>query len=56
MKLSAPKSTTFYIAVVLAILGLIGMVVQLGAVTTYAFWLVLVGFVVLTVGVTMENM
>lgn len=51
MKLSAPKVYTFWISIILALLGLIG---QLGIVSALggaiAFWLLFVGFVLLTLG------
>ena len=48
MKLSTPKTITFWIAVILAVLGVVFMFIP--AVTSYAFWLVLVGFIVLALG------
>jgi len=50
MKLSAPKQTTFWVATVLAVLGLLGNFVTLPVVSQYAFWFVVVGFVVLWLG------
>jgi hypothetical protein len=50
MKLSAPKNTTFWIATVLAALGFVGNFVDLPVVSEYAFWFVVVGFVVLWLG------
>lgn len=50
MKLSAPKVFTFWIAVVLALLGLIAVIFNVTALDPYAFWLVVVGFVVLALG------
>ena len=50
MKLSAPKNTTFWIATVLAVLGILGSCVDLPVVSEYAFWFVVVGFVVLWLG------
>jgi len=49
MKLRSPKMITFWIAVLLAVLGLVG---ELGApvLAGFAFWLVLVGFVLLALG------
>lgn len=47
MKLSAPKNVTFIVAVVLAVLGILGTVVTLPVVSNYAVWFVVVGFVVL---------
>jgi hypothetical protein len=50
MKLSKPKNSTFWIATVLAVLGLVGNFVTLPVVSQYAFWFVVVGFVVLWLG------
>lgn len=50
MKLSAPKNTTFWVATVLAALGLVSKFVNLPFVTENAFWFVVVGFVVLWFG------
>jgi uncharacterized membrane protein HdeD (DUF308 family) len=48
MKLSTPKNITFWIAVILAVLGVIFFFIP--AVASYAFWLLLVGFVLLALG------
>ena len=48
MKLSEPKVVTFWIAVILALLGLIGQFF-VAALAPYAFWLVLIAFIVLAV-------
>lgn len=50
MKLSPPKKTTFWAAVILALLGLIGAVANVPVLKDLAFWLVLVGFVILALG------
>jgi uncharacterized membrane protein len=50
MKLSAPKIYTFWIAVVLVLLGFIGYVFKISALDAWNFLLVLAGFVVLAVG------
>lgn len=56
MKLSAPTFLTFIIAVVLAVLALLGMLIpSLPFVSTYAFWILLVGFVVLVLGVMLRG-
>jgi len=54
MNLSEPKAITFWIAVILGVLGLIFFFVP--AVATYAFWLVLVGLIVLVLGNLMKGM
>jgi len=52
MKLSAPKRTTFWVATDLAALGFVGNFVSLPVVSQYAFWFVVIGFVVLWLGNT----
>jgi hypothetical protein len=47
MNLSAPKQVTFWVAVALAVLGLLGVLFAIPFVTGAAFWFVLVGFVLL---------
>ncbi len=57
MKLSAPRQITFWIAVALAVLGLLGMIVPtLPLIGGFAFWLVLVGFVVLALGNMLDGL
>jgi hypothetical protein len=50
MRLNAPKNNTFYVSLVLALLGLIGSFVTIPFVSAYAFWFVVVGFAVLAAG------
>ncbi len=54
MKLSAPKNITFYIAVILAVLALIGYFIA--SLTPYAFWVMLVAFVLLAAGNLVKNL
>jgi hypothetical protein len=49
MKLSAPKLNTFWIAMVLAILALLGQI-AIAALAPYAFWILLVAFALLALG------
>ena len=56
MNLSAPKNTTFYVAAVLGLLGLLGFLIQIPFVTGLAFWFVFVGFLVLGAGVMLPNL
>ena len=48
MNLSEPKVITFWIAVLLGVLGIIFFFIPAFAI--YAFWLVLVGLIVLVLG------
>ena len=50
MKLSAPKNLTFYIAIVGAVIGLLGQLGVIAAVAPFAFWLVFAAFVLLALG------
>lgn len=54
MRLSAPKQVVFWIAVILVVLGLLGEL-AIAALSGVAFWLVVVGFVVLALGNLLEN-
>ena len=50
MKLSAPKVITFWIAVILALFGLIVAILPIDALVDYAAYLVFLGFAVLALG------
>lgn len=50
LKLSPPKVVTFWIAVALAVVGLLAFQGMLTGLAAYAFWLVAVGFVLLALG------
>ena len=56
MKLNAPKQLTWWISVLLALLGLIATIVTIPFISTYAFWLVLIGFVLLAVATAVKNL
>ena len=47
MKLSPPKVVTFWIAVILAALGVLASQGIVPGLSGYAFWLVVVGFILL---------
>jgi heme/copper-type cytochrome/quinol oxidase subunit 1 len=49
MKLNAPKQITWWIALILGALGLLGTLVAIPVLSTLAFWLALVGLVLLLV-------
>ena len=50
MKLSAPRNITFWIAVVLAVLGVLATITTIPVLSGFAFWLVVIGFVLLAAG------
>ena len=47
MNLSAPSQTMFIIAVVVAIIAIIGVFVSIPFISAYAFWILVLGFVIL---------
>ncbi len=56
MKLSAPTQAVWTIAVVLGVIGILGHVVPIAAVAGYSFWLVSLGFILLTLGTLLKGM
>jgi hypothetical protein len=50
MELSEPKQITFIVAVVLAVIGLLATLITIPVLSGLAFWILLVGFIVLAVG------
>ena len=50
MRLTPPTKNVFWISVILAALGLIGTFVAIPFVSAYAFWFVLIGYVLLFLG------
>lgn len=47
LNLSAPKEITFWIAVILALLGVLAAEGIIAGLAGYAFWLVVAGFILL---------
>ena len=56
MKLSAPKTITWWIAVILGALGILGTLVTIPFVSTYAFWFVTVGLVLLVLATLLKDL
>jgi cytochrome c oxidase subunit IV len=56
MQLSAPKQITFWIAVVLAILGILGYFVPSLGLAGFSFWLLFIGFVILAAANLFEGL
>jgi len=50
MKLNAPKNVTFWVAVVIALLGFLGTIVKIPIVSPNAYWFTFIGFVILALG------
>jgi len=56
MQLSAPKVITFWIAVALAVIGFPANFVPSLGLAGFAFWLLVIGFVVLVAGNLFEGL
>jgi hypothetical protein len=56
LKLSAPKVVTFWIAVALALLGVLANQGILSGLGSYAFWLVVAGFVLLALATLLKDL
>ncbi|MEW5717605.1 MAG: hypothetical protein AB1817_03165 [Chloroflexota bacterium] len=56
MKLSAPKQMTFWVAVVVGLIGLVAGIVPIPMVSPFAFWIVVIGFVILALGNMLEGL
>ena len=55
MKLTPPTKNVFWISVVVAVVGLIAKFGVVGFLADYAFWLVVVAYVLLFLGVAMKG-
>ena len=55
-KLSAPKVITWWIAVVLGALGILGHVGTVAALSQYSFWLVTAGLVLLVLATLLKDL
>ncbi|MGA9398609.1 MAG: hypothetical protein WBV22_10170 [Anaerolineaceae bacterium] len=56
MKLTPPKVITWWIAVILGVLGLLAYMGSLAALSSYAFWLVLIGLVLMLVATLIKDL
>ena len=54
MKLHAPAMWLFGISLVLAVLAVIGVFTPIPYITMYGFWVAILAYVVLAVGIVME--
>lgn len=55
MRLTPPKKTTFWIAVILGGLGLVAKFVPVPFASANSFWFVVVGFVLLVLGLLVKG-
>ena len=56
MNTNAPKSITWWIAVIIGVLGIVGRFVALPVLTAYSWWLVFIGFVVLALATAIKGL
>ena len=56
MKLTPPKVITWWIALILGVLALLGSMGTIAALSQYAFWLALVGLGLLLVACLVRNL
>ena len=56
MNPSAPKAITWWIALVLGVLGLLGYTGTVAALSEYAFWLALAGLALMLVATQTRNL
>ena len=56
MKLSAPKQITFWVAVVIAAVGLIAGIVTIPVLSGFALELVVIGFIILAAGCLVDSL
>ena len=56
MNLSPPKQVTWWIAVIVGVLGFLGSLVTIPGISGLSFWLVFIGFVVLALATAMDGL
>ena len=56
MNLSAPKVITFLISLIIVVLAIVSRYTPIPQITPNAFWVAIVGYVVLALGVTMKGL
>jgi hypothetical protein len=55
MPLHTPSAWTFWLSVVLVVLAIVSMFVDIPFVSKYAFWVAVLGYVVLVIGCTVKT-
>lgn len=56
MKLSKPKVVTWWIAVIVGLLGILGALVSIPFVSTYAIWFIAFAFILLALATYFKNL
>ena len=55
MKLSAPKKVTWWVALIVGVVGILANFVAIPFLSEYAFWLVVIGFVLLVLATYLKD-
>ncbi len=55
MRLSAPKKLTFWISLILVVLGIVGKWLPLGVISGWSWILVVIGYILLMLGVLIKG-
>ncbi len=55
-KLNAPTQITFLVSLAIVLLAIIGLFVNIPVISTYAFWVAVLGYAVLVVGCTTKGL
>jgi hypothetical protein len=55
MRLSAPKKATWWVAVIVGVVGILANFITIPVLSGFAFWLVVIGFVLLALGTYLKG-
>ena len=56
MNTNAPRSITWIVAVAIGAIGILGYFISIPVISAYAFWLVVVGLVILAVATVIKGL
>ncbi len=56
MQLSAPKFVTFIIAVIIALVGILAYIIAIPILSLYAFWIVVIAFILLALATMLKGL
>jgi 4-hydroxybenzoate polyprenyltransferase len=56
MKLSAPKKVTWWVALIVGAVGILANFVTIPFLSEYAFWLIVIGFVLLVLATYLKDL
>jgi hypothetical protein len=56
MRLSAPKKVTWWIAVIVGVVGILANLITIPVLSGFAFWLVVIGFVLLALATYLKGL